>query len=236
MGKTARKDSIPKVVSTRKIRYESLNAIQPLTQTQKRVFDEWENNLVLHGMAGSGKTFLAIYLALKDILSRETPYNKLVIVRSIVPVRDIGFLPGSEEEKIAVYEQPYMSIFKELMPNVDDVMLRLKEQNLYEFIPTSFIRGITLRNAIVIADEMQDMNLHELDSVITRLGDDCKIIFCGDKSQTDLIKKDDINGISKFMDILKRVPEFRQVEFVEDDIVRSNLVKSYIISKHRMGL
>lgn len=235
MGRTAQKDSIPRVVSTKKIRYDSLIKIQPLTNNQGRVFAEWENNLVLHGMAGSGKTFLAIYLALKDILSRETPYKKLVVVRSIVPVRDIGYLPGSEEEKIAVYEQPYIAIFRELMPNVDDVMLRLKEQDMYEFVPTSFIRGITLKNAILIVDECQDMNFHELDSIITRLGDDCKIVFCGDKSQTDLIKKDDINGISKFLDILKRISKFRHVEFSEDDIVRSSIVREYIINKHRMG-
>lgn len=236
MGRTAQKDSIPRVVGTKKIRYDSLSKIQPLTENQGKVFDSWENNLVLHGMAGSGKTFLAIYLALRDILSRETPFSKLVVVRSIVPVRDIGFLPGNEEEKIAVYQQPYQAIFRELMPNIDDVMLRLKEQELYTFIPTSFIRGITLRNSIVVVDEFESMNFHELDSVITRMGDNCKVVFCGDKSQTDLVRKEDISGASTFMNILKRVPEFRQIEFGEDDIVRSNLVKQYIISKHGMGL
>jgi len=235
MGRTSRNETIPKIVSTRKIRYESISKITPLTDNQRRVFEEWGNNLVLHGMAGSGKTFLAIYLALRDILSRETSYTKLVIVRSIVPVRDIGFLPGSEEEKIAVYEQPYTAIFRELMPNIDDVMLKLKEQDLYQFIPTSFIRGITLKNSIIVVDEAQDCNFHELDSVITRLGDNCKVVFCGDKSQTDLVKRDDINGISKFMSILRKMSEFRHIEFSEDDIVRSAVVKEYIINKHRMG-
>ena len=187
-----------------------------------------------HGSAGVGKTFLACYLGLREILSRETDFEKLVIVRSVTPVKDIGFLPGTAEEKIDVYQQPYRAIFAELFPRIDSPTEKLTEQGLYEFIPTSFIRGVTLHKSIIIMDEFSSANYHESDSVITRLGEDCKIIFCGDVTQTDLQKRDDVLGVNKFMNILKHVPEFRTVEFTAEDIVRSTLVKNYILAKQRI--
>jgi len=229
-------DDIPKVVSTRKIRMEHLKKVVPLTDTQKRMFEQYEGdyNLVCSGSAGVGKTFLAVYLALREVLSRESDYEKLVIVRSATPVKDLGFLPGNLAEKIDVYQQPYKAIFKELFPNIDSPAEKLYEQGLYEFVPTSFIRGITLHKSIIIMDEYASSTFHELDSVMTRPGNDCRIIFCGDVTQTDLQKKEDVLGVNKFMNILKHVPEFRNIEFTSDDIVRSAMVKSYIISKQRI--
>ena len=229
---------IPKVVTSKKIRIDSLMKIQPKTVAQRETWMQYEDdyNLVLHGMAGTGKTFLSLYLAMRDILSRDTPYDKLIVVRSVVPVRESGFLPGTLEEKEAVYELPYVAIFNELFRGTPDVMDKLKEQQLYKFISTSYIRGITLHNAIVVVDETNNCSFHELDSIITRLGENCKIIFCGDKSQTDFHKASEINGIRDFTRILDTLPGFRHVEFLEDDIVRSDLVKQYIIGKHRLGL
>lgn len=229
-------DDIPKFVSNKKIRIEHLKKISPKTENQQRMFEQYEEgySLLAHGSAGTGKTFISLYLSLREILLRESPYEKVVVVRSITPVHDIGFLPGTAEEKIDVYQQPYKAIFQELFPLVDSPTEKLIEQNLYEFVPTSFIRGITLHKSIIIMDEFSSATLHENDSVISRLGDDCKIIFCGDLTQTDLQKRDDINGINKFMNILKHVPEFRSIEFTSDDIVRGPLVKSYIMAKERL--
>lgn len=242
MGRPAtvlKEKEIPTVIS-RKIRYENLKVFDPITETQEQLFEEYKrgNNLLLHGFAGTGKTFLALYLSFKEVLLRESKYDKVVVVRSAVPVHDIGFLPGSEEEKTAVYEQPYKRICDELFyqTKAGPIYEQLKEQKLFEFITTSFIRGITLHNSIVIVDEFQDLDGHSLDSIITRLGGDSKIIFCGDKSQSDLHKQSEKEGVSKFMKVLDRINGFSHIEFKEDDIVRSQLVKSYIIEKHKLGI
>jgi len=231
-------DNIPKVVPTKRIRLEHLKKIKPLTITQEKLFDQYkdEYNLVCHGYAGTGKTFLTTWLALNEILARESQYKKLAIVRSATPVKDVGFLPGSVEEKIDVYQQPYKAIFREIFPGIESPAEKLYEQGIYNFIPTSFIRGVTLHDSIIIVDEAENLTFHELDSVITRVGQNCKIIFCGDLTQSDLTKREDRDGFKKFMDVLKRIPEFRHIEFYQDDIVRSGLVKSYIITKTEMGL
>lgn len=233
-------ENIPSIVG-KKIRYDSLRRFEPLTPAQEQVFTEYNKNknLVLHGMPGTGKTFIAMYLAMKEILLRETNYEKIAVVRSTVPVRDIGFMPGTKEEKEAVYELPYKAIFDEIfypMQGNGSITEKLKEQKLYEFISTSFIRGITLRNTIVIVDELENMEFAELDSILTRIGQNCKIIFCGDIHQSDLKKKSERDGVVQFMNILDHVSNFAHIEFNEEDIVRSELVKSYIIAKHRMGL
>lgn len=242
MGRPAtvlQEKEIPTVIS-RKIRYENLKSFDAITPAQEDLFKEYKkgSHLLLHGMAGTGKTFLSCYLAFKEILLRESDYEKLIIVRSAVPVHDVGFLPGNEEEKLSVYEQPYRRIFNEIFyqPKTGMLYEQLKDQGLYEFISTSFIRGITLKNCIVVVDEFQDLDGHSLDSIITRMGENSKIIFCGDKSQSDLHKQSEKDGVSKFMRVLDNVNGFSHIEFKEEDIVRSELVKSYIIQKHRMGI
>jgi phosphate starvation-inducible protein PhoH len=214
-----------------------LNRIEPLTQNQLKTFVayEKEKNLVLHGMAGTGKTFISLYLALSDIVSGETPYHKVVIVRSVVPTRDMGFLPGNAKEKAAVYEAPYQAICSELFGR-DDAYKILKDKNAVEFISTSFIRGITLQNCIVIVDEVNNMTFHEIDSVITRIGKNCRIMFCGDFRQSDLTREQEKNGLKNFMRITKQMDSFDNVEFTEDDIVRSGLVRDYIITRERLNI
>lgn len=224
-------------MNSSKVRIESLKELNPITQTQKKVFQYYDKdyNLCLNGSAGTGKTYIALYLALQDVLDKNTDYDKVVIVRSIVPIRDIGFLPGSEEEKKEAYTLPYKTIIKDLV-EVDDAWNKLVNQDALEFISTSFIRGITISNAIIIIDEMQNLNFHELDSVITRLGDNCRIILCGDYFQSDFEKDRDKDGINIFLDILDRMKEFEVVEFGWEDIVRSDLVRDYIMTKHFMGI
>ena len=214
----------------------TLYDIEPLTETQDKVFRHFDEDyhLVLHGLAGTGKSFISMYLALKEILSGTTDYNKLILVRSVVPTREMGFLPGSVKEKVKVYEQPYETICSELFGRGDAYNI-LKTKNYIDFMSTSFIRGITLDNCIVIVDEIQNMLFGELDSVITRVGRNCKIILCGDFRQTDLQKDVEKRGLLEILKILKNMDYFKYIEFGEKDIVRSDFVKQYIIEKSRLG-
>ena len=203
----------------------------PKTENQKKVYQDFKDyNLVLHGMAGTGKSFLSLYLGLHSILANKSPYEKIIIIRSAVPSRDIGFLPGSLREKIEVYEDPYKLIVNEIFGRGDAYGI-LKNKYQLEFLTTSYLRGCTLSDAIVIVDEFQNCTFHELDTIITRLGDNSKIIFSGDSSQSDLEKARDRDGLHRFLRILDDLPEFSFVEFGVKDIVRSNLVRSYLIAK-----
>jgi phosphate starvation-inducible protein PhoH len=214
-----------------------LNQIEPLTDNQRLTFEKYHDgkNLLLHGIAGTGKSFLSVYLALQSILSDSSRYKKLIIVRSVVPTRDMGFLPGNNKEKSKVYEAPYQAIFTELFGR-GDAYEYLKQKGLVDFISTSFIRGITLNDCIIVVDEIANMTLHELDSVITRVGKNCRILFCGDFRQSDFTREHERNGLIDFMRILNRMKSFEYVDFTENDIVRSAMVKEYIIAKDRLKI
>lgn len=205
-----------------------LQEIEPLTKNQVIAFES-NKNLMLHGVAGTGKTFISCYLAFDDMV--KNIYERLVIIRSAVPTRDIGFLPGNEKEKASVYEEPYKDICIELFQRGDAYEI-LKTKGLVHFMTTSFIRGVTLRNATIMIDECQNMTFHELDSIITRIGQGCRVIFCGDFRQADLQR----NGLKDFVRILKAMEEFDFVDFEIKDIVRSDFVKQYIIAKTDLGL
>lgn len=207
-----------------------LREVEPLTRNQVLAFDS-KRNLVLHGVAGTGKTYISCYLAFDDMTNGE--YDKLVVIRSAVPTRDIGFLPGGEKEKVSVYEEPYKDIAIELFGRGDAYEL-LKTKGLFHFMTTSFIRGVTLKNAVVLVDECQNMSFHELDSIITRLGENCRIMFCGDFRQSDLPRN---NGLKDFFRVLKTMDdEFDMIDFEIKDIVRSDFVKNYITAKTDLGL
>ena len=217
--------------------------IKPMTPAQEKVFEAYaqQKNLFLYGAAGTGKSFVAMYLALKEILQENSQYEKLYIVRSLVPTREIGFLPGDHEDKSNLYQIPYKNMVKYMFEMPDDssfdmLYQNLKGQDTISFWSTSFIRGTTIDNAIVIVDECQNLNFHELDSIITRLGVNSKIIFAGDIAQTDLIKTYEKNGILDFQKIIDNMEEFASVEFGVQDIVRSGLVKSYLMSKISLGI
>ncbi len=206
----------------------TVSEIEPLTQNQVAAFES-DKHLVLHGVAGTGKTFISCYLAFDDMI--KSSYNKLIIIRSAVPTRDIGFLPGNEKEKSAIYEEPYKDICVELFQRGDAYEI-LKTKSLVNFMTTSFIRGVTLRDAVIIVDECQNMSFHELDSIITRVGEECRIIFCGDFRQSDLSK----NGLKDFIRIVKAMDQFDLIDFEIKDIVRSGFVKDYITVKTNLGL
>ena len=209
--------------------------IQPLTHNQTKTFESFskDKNLLLHGSAGTGKSFISLYLSLLEVMEGHGDQNKVVILRSVVPTRDMGFLPGSAKDKAKVYEAPYYSICNELFGRGDAYEI-LKTKGIVDFQTTSFIRGTTFSDCIVVVDEMQNMTYQELDSVITRIGDNCKIIFSGDFKQTDLLKDAERNGLLNFMKILKHMNLFDCIEFTKEDIVRSKLVKSYIIAKEEL--
>jgi predicted ribonuclease YlaK len=225
------------------INSDHLINIEPLTENQEKVFEAYANNknLFLCGSAGTGKTFITIYLALKEILSATTPYEKLYIVRSLVPTREIGFLPGSHDDKASLYQIPYKNMVKHMfkMSSEDafEVLYEnLKTQETISFWSTSFLRGVTLDNAIILIDECQNLTFHELDSIITRVGIDSKIIFCGDTAQSDLLKQYERTGAHDFIKIVHAMESFEMVEFGIQDVCRSGLVKEYLIAKHNMGL
>lgn len=225
------------------ITLDHLVELQPLTENQERLFDFYDEgkNIVAHGYPGVGKTLCLLYKALEEVLDPSTPYKKVIVVRSTVATRDIGFLPGSISEKIAEFEVPYKYMIKNLFDfNSDEKyeMLygNLKAQKSFYFMPTSFIRGMTIDEAVIIVDEFQNCNNHELTSLITRVGQNTKIHFSGDIFQTDLTKKSDIEGILVFMNILNNMNSFERIDFNIEDIIRSELLKEFIIAKDKMGL
>ena len=235
-------------LSTRQMRRKPIGAehlldIKPLTPSQEKVFDAWDKkkNLFLFGAAGTGKSFITIYLALKEILDPKSPYEKLYIVRSLVPTREIGFLPGDHEDKANLYQIPYKNMVRYMFEMPDEASFNmlygnLKAQETISFWSTSFIRGTTIDNSIVLVDESENLNFHELDSNITRLGVNSKIVFAGDAAQTDLTKAHEKTGIMDFKKIIDDMDEFASIEFNVQDIVRSGLVKSYLISKLNLGI
>ena len=225
------------------INTDMMRDIEPLTDNQKKLFESYKNgkNLVAYGAAGTGKTFITLYNALQDALDPSTPYEKIYIVRSLVATREIGFLPGDHDDKSFLYQIPYKNMVKymfEMPSDADFQMLygNLKAQDTIDFWSTSFIRGTTLDKAIIIVDEFQNLNYHELDSIMTRVGTDTKIMFCGDATQTDLIKQNERNGIHDFMRILRVMPSLNIIEFGVEDIVRSGLCKEYLLAKLELGL
>jgi len=215
----------------------NLKHINPLTENQRIAFDAFDDgkHLMLHGMAGTGKTFIALYKSIEAMMENTGVQKKIYIVRSVVPTRDMGFLPGNQKEKMKVYEAPYYAICTELFDRSDAYEV-LKQKNAIEFISTSFVRGITMNNCYVIVDEVNNMSYHELDSVITRIGKGCRVLFCGDFRQSDLTKEQERNGLKDFMRVLDRLNDFVHVDFLEQDIVRSKLVKEYIIARQKLGL
>jgi len=227
----------------KEITYSQLNQIKPVTDSQKLVFDTWKKsqNQFLFGCAGTGKTFVSLYLALSEVLRNETPYDKVIMVRSLIPTREIGFLPGDEEDKAALYQVPYSNMMQFMFeqPNeqaFESLYNRIKAQGSYYFLSTSFLRGLTFDNSIIIVDECQNLNFHELDTIITRVGQDSKIFFCGDFSQTDLTRTNERNGLMDFLQILQEMEEFNCVEFNIGDIVRSGFVRNYLIQKTKLGM
>ena len=233
----------PKQMKRKKpINSSTFVSVEPITENQKKMVADYDSgkHLFTYGCAGTGKTFMALYLALRDVLDENTPYDKVYIVRSLVATREIGFLPGTHEDKADIYQIPYKNMVRYMFSMPDDNSFNMLYENLraqetISFWSTSFIRGVTLDNAIVLVDEFSNLNYHELDSIITRVGQDSKIMFCGDITQTDLTREYEKSGISNFINILQQMREFTCVEFGIDDIVRSGLVKSYLVTKYNLG-
>lgn len=215
----------------------SMRKIRPLTATQGDMFDSYSQgyNLAAIGTAGTGKTMCAMYLALNDVLNKEG-YEKVIVIRSAVQTREQGFMPGSKAQKEAVFEAPYQDIVSDLFGRGDAYQI-LKQKQMMQFMTSSFVRGLTFDNAIIIVDECQSMTYHELDTIITRVGESSKIIFCGDTKQNDLEisrNRADISGLADFLRVLRRVESFDTVKFQPQDIVRSGLVKEYIMAKENL--
>jgi predicted ribonuclease YlaK len=230
------KKRIKTVNNSMTVRLDDLLQFDPITLNQEKSYAAWDEgyNLVLTGTAGTGKTFNALYLALEDVLDKDTEYDKLIIVRSMVPTRDMGFLPGTKAEKEDAFTTPYKNICCELFGDKASYNKMLIGGQI-QFESTSFIRGTTFDNAIIVVDEMQNLNFHELDSVITRVGRSTKIIFSGDYKQSDFKYEDEKQGIVKFLQIVEQLKNFEIINFGWEDIVRSDFVRDYIMTKEMLG-
>ena len=227
----------------KEVNMNDLVTIKPITDNQKVVFSTWKKGLnqFLFGAAGTGKTFISLYLALQEIMDLKKPADKVILVRSLIPTREIGFLPGDEEDKAALYQVPYRNMVQFMfeMPNeqaFNGLYDKLKAQGSLYFLSTSFLRGLTFDNSIIIVDECQNLNFHELDTIVTRVGQDSRIVFCGDFDQSDLIKTNEKNGLHDFLRILSEMEEFNCTEFTIGDIVRSGFVRNYLINKIKLGI
>lgn len=207
-----------------------LKTIRPMSTGQEIMFNSYFSgkHIVASGSAGTGKTYAALYLALTDVLNSESKQDKIIIVRSAVATRDIGFLPGSILEKLMAYEEPYKDIMKDLLRKntaYDD----MKELDKLSFMSTSYVRGLTWDNAVIILDEVQSMTFHEINSVVTRLGKNSRLIICGDIGQNDLVtKKSEQSGFNRMIEVTNRMDDFDTINFTRNDIVRSKFVKSWI--------
>ena len=227
----------------KEINHTNLLTVKPIGDNQKQVFETWKKgqNQFLFGAAGTGKTFISLYLALKNIFDHKSKTERVILVRSLIPTREIGFLPGDEEDKAALYQVPYQNMVQFMFEQPNEQQFntlydRLKGQGSLFFLSTSFLRGLTFDNSIIIVDECQNLNFHELDTIITRVGQDSRIVFCGDFDQTDLQKHNERNGLHDFMRILDEMEEFNCTEFELSDIVRSGFVRNYLINKIRLGM
>jgi phosphate starvation-inducible protein PhoH len=214
-----------------------LKGVEPLTENQRKTFEEYEkgHNLILSGSAGTGKSFLALYLSLKDLLATNSYYERVIIIRSAVPSRDLGFVPGTLEEKSKIYQEPYMNIVNELIGR-GDAWHFLFNKEIIQFQTTSFLRGLTFRNCIIIFDEFQSATFHEIDTVLTRIGENCRFLLCGDCNQNDLNMKKEKSGFEDIVRILEKIEYISHIRFGLEDIVRSGFVKSYLTQKEKLKL
>lgn len=226
--KTAKKNT-----STQRGPQFNLKSISPKTVNQRRVFEEYNQNknLIIHGYPGTGKTFLAVYLAMNEIINGNTDYKNVIIVRSVVPSRDMGHLPGTEEKKSEVYELPYHEIFGELFGN-RGAYEHFKKSGVVRFCTTSFLRGLTFSNSIIIIEESQNMTEQEINTVMTRISETSKVVICGDFRQNDLLyKRNETSYMKELIEITSRMSQFRSIEMKIEDIVRGPLVKEWIVIK-----
>ena len=223
----------PRLNTPHKVKPSELKTFEPLTENQRKFFNAYDAGdyfIMLLGSAGTGKSFIASYKAIQEVFDKNSSFKRVVIVRSAVQSRDVGFTPGSLEEKLSLYEQPYMQIYHTLF-NRRDAYEQLKDSGKIEFVSTSFIRGMSFDDSIIVVDECQNMNWEEMSTIMTRVGYRSKIIFCGDYRQTDLYRSNkDKSGLWKFHEIAKSMQSFTSVEFTTDDIVRSSIVKDFLIA------
>lgn len=225
----ARKPRSAQVKVRRDTLFDNFSEFKPFTTNQQNASDGFKSgkNLCLTGYAGTGKTYIALHHAINDYISGKIDH--ISIYRSAVQTVDIGFLPGTEAEKMGPFETPYIQIVNKILGRADAYQI-LKTKGIISFDSTSFLRGITLDRCCVVVDEAQNLDRHEVGTIMTRLGKDTRVILCGDIRQSDVDFQD--SGLGFLRAVLRRMGEtyFSMVDMQKEDIVRSGLVKAWIIA------
>ena len=196
------------------------------TENQKKLANAFrENDLVFAlGPAGSGKTYVAIALAVKALKNKEV--KKIILSRPAVEAGEkLGFLPGDMKEKIDPYLQPLYDALQDMIPGVK--LKEYMENNIIQIAPLAFMRGRTLNDAVIILDEAQNTTPHQIKMFLTRLGLNAKMIITGDMTQIDL-PVSQISGLAQAIHILESIPGIAQIEFNKSDIVRHKLVQRIV--------
>lgn len=219
---------------------KDLISFKPITERQKDFFNAFYSNIpviIQDGPAGTGKSIVSIYCALSKVLSSDSGYERLIVIRSAVETRSQGFLPGTKEEKEEVFELPYIDIMSRIT-NYKNSYGMMKSLGYYEFMTTSHLRGTTFDNCIIVVDEAQNADIEELATIFTRIGKNSMIIVCGDTNQNDLFRKREKSGFEDFKKIINNmsIDTSATITYTFDDIVRSKLVKEFIISRANLGV
>ena len=218
----------PTVVKQENLIIHGMNGkpITARTENQQLLVKAFENNDLVFatGPAGSGKTFVAIALAVKALKNKEV--RKIILSRPAVEAGEkLGFLPGEMKDKLDPYLQPLYDALQDMIPAAK--LKEYMENNVIQIAPLAFMRGRTLNDAVIILDEAQNTTTHQIKMFLTRLGMNAKMIVTGDVTQIDL-PPSTTSGLIQAMQILKGVNGIGKIEFTKKDIVRHKLVQRIV--------
>lgn len=204
-----------------------LNLHHPLTENQKRVLKSRKDHLLVQGPAGTAKTYSVLARGLVKVSAGDV--DQIIIIRSPVEIRKIGHLPGDADEKMDPYAAPYIGLLAEISPKMN--YRALVSKRLLCFTPTTFLRGTTFHNSFVIVDEYQNLSEHELDTVMTRVGQGTQLCVVGDPAAQSDLPRHEQGEQADIIDTFASMECVDHVQFSVEDVVRSGFVKDYHIAR-----